>query len=310
MVKLLSFTPEIQSIWQESIQKSTSYPFYTYKWHELYFSIFGQIEQPYILHIPELNTIAPFAKKDTKISFVGEEFTDYSDIVGPEEHKNEAWEQILEYCKHQGISQFFLSNIPETSSTYNFFNNQDPQQVTIEKRDTSPKILLPETYDIYMESLSRKNRHELHRKARRFNESYPDAKIETSKNPKQDILMMIQLMKLDERKKQFFTPKVELFFQNIPDYFPHDCILQILRIDNEPATAILAFRTGTEFLLYNSGFDQDRYPAAGFHLKAESINYAIREGYKEYNFLRGNERYKYDLGGRDFGVFNITIKSF
>ncbi|MGE5663197.1 MAG: GNAT family N-acetyltransferase [Deltaproteobacteria bacterium] len=43
-------------------------------------------------------------------------------------------------------------------------------------------------------------------------------------------------------------------------------------------------------------------------LVARCIEDAIGEGMREYDFLRGRERYKYDLGGRDRIVFRATVR--
>ncbi|MBK5094775.1 MAG: GNAT family N-acetyltransferase, partial [Deltaproteobacteria bacterium] len=38
------------------------------------------------------------------------------------------------------------------------------------------------------------------------------------------------------------------------------------------------------------------------------IEDAIGDGFREYDFLRGRERYKYDLGGRDRIVYRATVR--
>jgi len=313
MINQVALNEETQRNWDFAIAKSIlDVPFYTYEWHSVYFSTTGEKEIPFILHLPELSVIAPFAKNESTISFVGPEITDYSDIIGTEEQKESAWNELLPYLKENGIQTINLTNVPESSITYSYFLNHSKERYAIEikQRDTTPKIILPQDFDSYCHSLSRKERHELKRKNRRFIHDYPDAMIHSSNDIKNDIEILIDLMLLDERKKQFFTPENLAFFRALPVVFPEKLILQILMIDNQPATAILAFKTAQSFFLYNSGFDQSKFPGAGFHLKAESIRYALENHFEEYNFLRGNERYKYDLGGKDFAVFDISIKFF
>jgi CelD/BcsL family acetyltransferase involved in cellulose biosynthesis len=46
----------------------------------------------------------------------------------------------------------------------------------------------------------------------------------------------------------------------------------------------------------------------GLVLLARCVEDAIRSGLREYDFLRGRERYKYDLGGRDRIVYRVTIR--
>ncbi len=62
-------------------------------------------------------------------------------------------------------------------------------------------------------------------------------------------------------------------------------------------------------MLYNSGFDpQVREASPGLVLIAHCIEDAIRLGLREYDFLRGRERYKYDLGGRDRVVYRAVVR--
>ncbi|MBE0605380.1 MAG: GNAT family N-acetyltransferase, partial [Deltaproteobacteria bacterium] len=61
---------------------------------------------------------------------------------------------------------------------------------------------------------------------------------------------------------------------------------------------------------YNSGYDPERREAQpGLVLIARCIEDALGEGAPEYDFLRGTERYKYDLGGVDRVVYRVTVPS-
>jgi CelD/BcsL family acetyltransferase involved in cellulose biosynthesis len=48
--------------------------------------------------------------------------------------------------------------------------------------------------------------------------------------------------------------------------------------------------------------------SAGLLLKALAIEYAIGRGLQCYDFLQGNERYKYDLGGKNTQVMQIRCQ--
>ena len=75
----------------------------------------------------------------------------------------------------------------------------------------------------------------------------------------------------------------------------------LLKIEGKIATGIMSFESQDEYWLYNSGYDPEfSYYSVGLLLKAHSIKKAIEAGKKKYDFLRGNERYKYELGGKRF----------
>ena len=74
--------------------------------------------------------------------------------------------------------------------------------------------------------------------------------------------------------------------------------------------SLFQFRTDGALLLYNSGYDPSlRAANPGLVLIARSIGQAVDEGCSEYDFLRGTERYKYDLGGVDRGIYRLTVSA-
>jgi CelD/BcsL family acetyltransferase involved in cellulose biosynthesis len=248
------------------------------------------------LELLEINDdiIAPFARKNNEVIFAGgEEISDYQDIIGPDEKKTAAWEEIKTYFPGCTLH---LHNVPETSPTVSVFQ--------MEKEDTTPLMTLPPV-------LEKKARHEMERKIRKFEREQENIKIYDSENPVADTEVFLHLMKLDERKKRFLTLDMEDFFKKIIKEFQKNIVLTLLTINDVPTAGLLAFRYSDTLMGYNSGFNEERFSGAGFYLKAMHIQRAIDSGIKTYNFLQGNERYKYDLGGKDFFVYksDITLSS-
>ena len=60
-------------------------------------------------------------------------------------------------------------------------------------------------------------------------------------------------------------------------------------------------------MVYNSGHAHHDFGdlSPGIVLLAYNIRHAIEQGYAYYDFLRGDEPYKYRMGGRDTAVMNI-----
>jgi CelD/BcsL family acetyltransferase involved in cellulose biosynthesis len=60
--------------------------------------------------------------------------------------------------------------------------------------------------------------------------------------------------------------------------------------------------------MYNSGYDpQFSSYAVGLMSKALLIRDAIESGRSCVDFLRGDESYKYDLGGKDQQVYRLVL---
>ena len=72
--------------------------------------------------------------------------------------------------------------------------------------------------------------------------------------------------------------------------------------------AVIVFLFNNQMLLYNSGFDpQYQSISPGLILKSYMIKQAIEEGKSRFDFLRGGERYKYDLGGKERKLYKVTL---
>ena len=59
--------------------------------------------------------------------------------------------------------------------------------------------------------------------------------------------------------------------------------------------------------LYNGGYDPNGGYAAGMAAHGKIIEWAIKNKYKKVDYLRGDERYKYDLGAKDQQLYQLTI---
>lgn len=199
----------------------------------------------------------------------GYEVADYLDIIHPEEIAG----------KFHGM-RLVLRNVPQDSPTVKIFK--------MEKEDTTPISSLPPQLD-------KKNRHEMERKIRKFEREHTDIDLHDG-----NIDTLLTLMKLDPRKKEFLTPDMENFFRRIVVLGS----VTELWADNHAVAAMLWFREEDMIMTYNSGYSES---LAGFYLKARHMLQAAERGIKKYNFLQGNERYKYELGGKDFLVYRADI---
>ena len=84
--------------------------------------------------------------------------------------------------------------------------------------------------------------------------------------------------------------------------------LFFFEIEGTRVATCICFDYGDKFLLYNSGYNPDYSTlSVGLLNKANTISTAIELSKKQYNFLKGTERYKYHLGAKETSVFDIII---
>ncbi len=296
---------EIKDRWNNAFDKNTLHaPFLTWNWHNTWFQILGKNSTPYTYIIDD-SIIASFVLTDSTLMFSGgEEIADYMDIIGPEEKKADAWNQIIQQIQSQNCNKLLLRNVPEHSGTIQYFKTI--VNATIDKEDTTPQLQLPKSWEVFVESLGKKYTHELERKIRKFDREHPDVEIIESTQPAEDIDILFSLMERDEAKKAFLTPDMKHFFTEISKTISDTVSLRYIKTGDKKIAVTMSFIMDNTHFLYNSGFDKECCSIAGFYLKAINIKYAIEHGATTYNFLQGNERYKYELGGFDFAVYTVS----
>ena len=187
------------------------------------------------------------------------------------------------------------------------------RRCTVEEEEVSPRITLPRTWDEYVVHLNKKNRHELRRKRRRLEDAGGWTIAETSAETlTADLEAFFDLHAASTRAKaDFMTEEVKTFFRHICSHLEEEgwLSLRTLVFEAKPLAAVLGFVYRGKLLLYNSGYNPEyNRLGPGFVLMSEEIRLAIEAGLTEVDFLRGNEKYKYDLGATDQPLVHLTVE--
>ena len=115
----------------------------------------------------------------------------------------------------------------------------------------------------------------------------------------------------DQEKAEFLenTQHVD-FFQRIMPQMQTAGLLQLhfLTIDGTPCAAYLNFDLDGHVYVYNSGLEPDQFGALspGIVLLQYLIEASIEKEFNVFDFLRGNESYKYKMGGSDTCIYQIN----
>ena len=178
----------------------------------------------------------------------------------------------------------------------------------------TPKASLPRDWESYLARLSKKDRHELRRKLRRLEEA-GGADFETIEGPNttdNDLADFFRLHRLSKNEKALFMTddRAQFFTSVLREPYPTGpALLFFLKLRGQRVAGAVCFDSSQSYLLFNSGFDPaySTY-SVGLLLKALCIKHAIESGKSTFDFLRGSEPYKYDLGGRDEGLYSIALE--
>lgn len=177
-----------------------------------------------------------------------------------------------------------------------------------------PRIALQTDWDAYLASLDKKDRHELRRKMRRFEQAGAEVAMRTFRSRDEvdaALAAFFHLHRISHRGKAvFMTAEMEAFFRTMACGLAAEGVVRLFQIDVDgvAVASLLGFAAGDELLLYNSGYDPAYAPASvGIVSKALTIQAAIADGLRAFDFLRGAEPYKYDLGAVDRIVRQVWI---
>ena len=189
-----------------------------------------------------------------------------------------------------------------------------------------PRVELPATWDAYLGSLSKHERHEVRRKLRNL-EAAGAVAFERTAGSEAVTDRFLDFMRTSRAEKAtFLTLEMEAFFRSIASDFAGDeaesaglrtqnselgtsAWIGALTLDGRPVAMVMAFEDATTVSLYNTGYDPDYgHLAAGLLSKALAIRDAIERGKNIFDFLRGEEEYKARLGGAPSPVRRMELR--
>ena len=266
-----------------------------------------------------LDESSPYNKGKTLCFIASQEVSDYCDVITHNERREEFHENLLSYFKknYPDVEKIELMNIKSSSPTLSFLPrlaHEHGYSSSCNETEVAPLLELPSSYDDYMASLSKKNRHELQRKLRRM-ESLGGVKITRIADTKQlqsSLVKFIDLHKEGSPSKEKFWGKKGMsdFFQEIASRFSLQkwVELNLLFYEDSIMAGLLNFSYSDQILFYNVAFDKDfaRY-SPGLFLFNHCIKEAISEGKRKADFLRGREKYKYYFGAEDSKIFRLIL---
>jgi CelD/BcsL family acetyltransferase involved in cellulose biosynthesis len=211
-----------------------------------------------------------------------------------------------------------LCNLPSGSIIQRVLSDEATRNgLSVERRvqDRCPVITLPDSWDAYLAGLDKKQRHEIRRKIRRA-ESQAETSWYTT-DPYQgelaaEVSSFIDLHRLSSPEKDIFMhTAMRGFFHAIARATADRGWLHLsfIEMNGHRTAGMMSFDYTNSRYLYNSGFDGEQFGhlSPGIVLLSYSIREAIELGRCTFDFLRGDEEYKYRMGAEPVEVHELTI---
>ena len=314
---------QIRSQWQELLgHASVNNLYITPVWQELWWSAFQDGRSLAGFYLTDdggaVTAIASLSRAEDHYSLVGNSDTfDYNDFIVAAGTEDIFYPALLDIISANGATRLDLFSISEESPTLAILPDLARARgyaVDVAGEDVAPRIMLADTWDDYLAGLSKKDRHELRRKLRRLdargNWRWYCVSDPTEAAERMDTFVDL-MRRSDPAKAEFLTPERETFFRRMVEATATEDMLRLffMEMDDLPVAASLCFDYDGVRMLYNSGHDPEyRYFSVGLLLHSLCLRDALEKGYRYFDFLRGNEPYKYRLGGTDHHLYRISLE--
>jgi len=267
--------------------------------------------------------LAPLFIADQEMRFVGcVDVSDYLDFLVDRDYCAEVYETLVNFMasdlKVDWQSAYFcsLAHYSPTPDIMVELARTKGWQAKAEIEEVCPVITLADTWEDYLAGVDKKQRHEIRRKLRRAESSAEirwyviDNAVDLTDEVIDTFITLHQ--KSTQDKEDFWHSAMESFFRALIRRFAEQGWLKLyfLELDGKIASTLLCFDYQNEILVYNSGFDPNQFGhlSTGNIIVSYSIQHAIDLGRARYDFLRGDEVYKFRFGAVAEPVFRVRVE--
>lgn len=319
-----TFPNYLEYAWDELLNQSINHvPFLRYGFLETWWQTRGGGEWPQTAQLSivtaenegELTGIAPLfldqnGQTSTLYLLGSKEICDYLDVIVRPSDNHQFIDELLGYLasdEFPGWDQIIFHNLIENTPTLESLARVCQSHgwaFQTECTKHSPLVTLPGDWEIYLSSLDKKQRHEIRRKMRRAQESgVVSWYIVNDKNIlDSEIGHFLDLMALDEKKGLFLTPPMREQMRRSIHWAFNEHLLQLsfLETNGQKVAGYFCFDYLNRIWVYNSGFDPRFFEySPGWVLLSYLLQWANEQRREAFDFMRGNEDYKYRFGAKD-----------
>jgi CelD/BcsL family acetyltransferase involved in cellulose biosynthesis len=295
-------------------------PFVLPFWLRAWWSAFGDDRELCLMGVRQggdLIGIAPLRLEGPEASFIGSpDLCDYQDFVAAPGRGPEFFRVLIEELRRQGVRILELAPVRPDSTVMRGLLPMARRmacEVLYKRENVSYEMALPADWEAYLGLLKGTERHEIRRKLKRLGEA---GRIEfrTVVGPdevRESVETFLRLFAANRPDKAaFLTGRRARFFRSVAEEMAEAGLLRLsfLELDANPAAAVMCFSDDSTVYLYNNGYDNRfRSLSVGHLSKVLSIREAIRQGKKEFDFLKGPEAYKRRLGGKPIPLYRCRV---
>jgi CelD/BcsL family acetyltransferase involved in cellulose biosynthesis len=246
------------------------------------------------------------------------EISDYLDLIVRKDDHARFVTGLLDYLASNlagNWSKLDWYNLPDDSPTLAALKTEASTRgwTHLEVYRPTPRIPLNGNFEDYLANIEKKQRHEIRRKMRRAAESDLSVRfviVDQTADIEPELNAFFDLMVQDPNKATFLHPAMR---EQMTAFLraAHDngyLWLGFLEIDGVKTAASLNFDYNGKLWGYNSGVSRLHMELSpGWVLLANTIQWCCENNRHEFDFMRGDEDYKYRLGGINRFVMRAKV---
>lgn len=247
------------------------------------------------------------------------EISDYLDLIAPPDALQVFVDGLFDYLAAEDPEWKALDfyNLAEDSDTLTGLEaaaRRRGWKFTREQLQPCPYIPLPGDWEAYLAGIDKKQRHEIRRKMRRAEEAAAPTQwyiVADGSRLEAEMEDFLSLMAMDPEKARFLTPAMrdQLLRSSRAAFDAGWLQLAFLESGGQKAAGYLNFDYADHIWVYNSGLNFDlRELSPGWVLLGSLLKWANENKRRAFDFMRGNEDYKYRFGGIDRYVVRALIE--
>lgn len=247
------------------------------------------------------------------------EISDYLDLIVRSEDLPRFLSGLLDFIastRPDGWRALDWYNLPDSSPTLPALRAEAGSRGWTHREEIyrpTPRIPLNGDFDEYLSRVEKKQRHEIRRKMRRAAESDKHVRfyvVGKDTNIDAEIEDFFRLMVQDPNKAEFLHPAMRAQMTAILKSAHEQGYLWLgfLEIGGVKTAASVNFDYGNKLWGYNSGVSRDSMELSpGWVLLAHVIQWCCENKREEFDFMRGDEDYKYRFGATNRFVMRATV---
>ena len=253
--------------------------------------------------------IAEYENKPALLLNGSIEISDYLDLIVRADDHARFLSGLLDFLASSPAptwSRLDWYNLPDDSPTLAALKAESAARSWTHHEEVyrpTPRIALNGDFDEYLSRIEKKQRHEIRRKMRRAAESELNVRfvlVDQSTDIEPELNTFFDLMVHDPSKANFLHPAMrEQMTAFLHAAHKDGCLwLAFLEIDGVKTAASLNFDYNGKLWGYNSGVSRAHMDLSpGWVLLAHTIQWCCENNRHEFDFMRGDEDYKYRFGG-------------